>query len=78
MGQLTEFNQLYNKSHTFKYPIEKLNINTPTNQEKYFNTILVTWTHFLNATIFYGQFNIIVFVNIAEDASMLYFLLTNN
>ena len=52
MGQLTEFNQLYNKSHTFKYPIEKLNINTPTNQEKYFNTILVTWTQLPDVTIF--------------------------
>ena len=31
---LTEFSQLYNNSYNFKYPIEKLNISTQTNQEK--------------------------------------------
>ena len=32
--KLTAFSQLYNNSHSFKYPIEKLHINTQTNKEK--------------------------------------------
>ena len=34
IGQLSEFSQLYINNHNFKYPIEKLHINTQTNQEK--------------------------------------------
>ena len=34
IGQLTEFSQFYNNSHNSKYPIEKLHLNTQTNQEK--------------------------------------------
>ena len=32
--QLSEFSQLYNNSHNYKYPIEKFHINTQTNQKK--------------------------------------------
>ena len=34
IGQLTEFSQLYNNSHNFKYSAEKLHVNAQTNEEK--------------------------------------------
>ena len=65
---MTKSSQLYKNSHNSKYSIEKLHINTQTNQEKVFNTILVTWTQMPDVTILKWQLNCIVVINIEEDA----------
>ena len=66
---MTEFSQSYNNNHNSKYQIEKLHINTQTNEENGINTILVTWTQLPDVTIFNCQLNFIFVINIEEERS---------